>query len=124
MRRSRRMTIELHPDKNATNIRKHGRPLMQFLALDFDAAILWPDDRKDYGEVRWLMAAPLSVRLHMACFGLTTWGGCEFLAEVACPGSGAPSSRAGTWAGLPGGSDRGRRINRSPTLPERSFLVR
>jgi uncharacterized protein len=68
LRRPRRIKIEFDPEKNAINIQKHGIPLIRFFRLDLAAAIVWPDNRKDYGEVRWLAAAPLNGRIHIACF--------------------------------------------------------
>ena len=53
--------IEFDPDKNAINIAKHGLPLASFAHLDMNAAVIKQDARHDYGETRYVAAAPLEV---------------------------------------------------------------
>ena len=60
--------IELDPAKSAKNLEKHGLPLEKFADLDMDAAVIKQDTRHDYGEARYVAAAPLDGRLHIACF--------------------------------------------------------
>lgn len=60
--------IELDPAKSAKNLEKHGLPLERFADLDMDTAVIKPDTRHDYGETRYVAAAPLDGRLHIACF--------------------------------------------------------
>jgi uncharacterized DUF497 family protein len=51
------------PDKNATNIAKHGVSLADAELIDWNAAQVWEDDRKEYGEIRLVALAPIDVRL-------------------------------------------------------------
>jgi uncharacterized DUF497 family protein len=45
--------------KDATNLRNHGLSLAAAAELSWDAALVWIDDRADYGEVRMVALAPL-----------------------------------------------------------------
>lgn len=47
------MDIEYDPAKDAINLAKHGLSLADAAAFDLAAAIVVPDDRKAYGEVRF-----------------------------------------------------------------------
>ena len=51
------------PDKDATNIAKHGVSLADAELIDWDAALVWEDDRKEYGETRLVALAPIDDRL-------------------------------------------------------------
>jgi uncharacterized DUF497 family protein len=62
------MEIEWDPDKDAANLKKHGLSLEQFVDLDMAKVVISTDSRRDYGETRYLAAAPLKGRLHIACF--------------------------------------------------------
>ena len=64
------MNIEFDLDKNQINIKKHGFSLDAFELLDFDLAIVEQDTRKDYGESRYNIFAPLNGRLCMGTFTL------------------------------------------------------
>lgn len=52
--------------KRGANLAKHGVDFADAARLDWDAAVVIVDDRGDYGEIRWRVAAPLDGRLHMA----------------------------------------------------------
>jgi uncharacterized DUF497 family protein len=60
--------IEFDPAKSARNAEKHGFTLDRFADLDLDAGMIEPDTRRDYGEDRYVVIAPLGRRLHVACF--------------------------------------------------------
>jgi uncharacterized DUF497 family protein len=45
--------------KDATNLSKHGLSLAAAAELSWDTALVWIDDRADYGEVRMVALAPL-----------------------------------------------------------------
>ncbi|MDB5422615.1 MAG: hypothetical protein JWQ29_31 [Phenylobacterium sp.] len=47
------MNIEFDPAKDAANLAKHGLSLGEAAEFDFTAAVVVPDDRLDYGEVRF-----------------------------------------------------------------------
>ena len=44
--------ITFDPVKDAANIAKHGLSLALTADLEWDTALVWPDIRKDYGEIR------------------------------------------------------------------------
>lgn len=55
--------ITFDQDKDATNKAKHGVSLADAGLIDWDAALIWEDERKEYGEIRLLALAPIDVRL-------------------------------------------------------------
>ena len=57
------MHIDFDPEKDATNLSKHGVSLAAAARLDWDAALAWIDDRADYGEMRIVALAPIGDRL-------------------------------------------------------------
>ena len=62
------MDIGFDPDKDATNLSKHGVSLAAAAQLDWDAALAWIDDRTDYGELRIVALAPIGDRLFFVVF--------------------------------------------------------
>jgi uncharacterized DUF497 family protein len=46
--------FDFDPGKDATNLGKHGLSLAAAAELSWEAALVWLDDRADYGEARWL----------------------------------------------------------------------
>ena len=48
------MLIEFDPVKDKANLIKHGVSLALAGKLDWDAALVWLDDRFDYGESRMI----------------------------------------------------------------------
>ena len=62
------MRFEFDPDKDLINIDKHGVSLELATSLNWDAALLWIDSRKDYGETRILALAPETGTLYYAAF--------------------------------------------------------
>jgi uncharacterized DUF497 family protein len=46
------MKISFDPTKDVINALKHGVHLAEAEGLDWDAALVKPDDRQDYGEAR------------------------------------------------------------------------
>ena len=59
------MDLEWDEAKDAENRRKHGISLAAAGLLDWDAAVRNEDKRRDYGERRWTVMAPLDGRLHV-----------------------------------------------------------
>jgi uncharacterized DUF497 family protein len=55
--------ITFDPDKDASNQTKHGVSLADSALLDWDAALVWADERKAYGETRLVALAPIDDRL-------------------------------------------------------------
>ena len=62
------MRFEFDPDKDLINIDKHGVSLELATSLNWDAALLWIDIRKDYGETRIFALAPETGTLYYAAF--------------------------------------------------------
>ena len=52
------MQIEFDPKKDAGNLAKHGVSLGMAYELDWNAALVWVDDRFEYGELRMIALAP------------------------------------------------------------------
>jgi len=42
--------IDFDPEKDASNLEKHGVSLALAAELDWEAALVWVDDRFEYGE--------------------------------------------------------------------------
>lgn len=62
------MKIEYDTRKNRQNIEKHGFSLNAFALLDFSVAQIIPDARRDYGEERIRIFAPIDGRLCSATY--------------------------------------------------------
>jgi len=60
--------IEFDSIKDATNQLKHGVSLGLAVELDWEAALVWIDDRSDYGETRMIALAPMSGILYYVAF--------------------------------------------------------
>ena len=62
------MHIEFDPAKDVTNKAKHGVSLALATELDWEAALVWIDDRFEYGELRVIALAPQSEILYYVAF--------------------------------------------------------
>ncbi len=62
------MRIESDPAKDASNLEKRGLSLALASALDWDEALVWVDDRRDYGELRMIALAPQTGILYYVAF--------------------------------------------------------
>ena len=62
------MRFEFNPDKDAANLAKHGVSLALARELDWEAALVWLDDRFEYGELRIIALAPRSRVLYYVAF--------------------------------------------------------
>jgi uncharacterized DUF497 family protein len=60
--------FDFDPTKDRLNTEKHGLSLALAASLDWDDALLWVDDRQDYGENRVLALAPRTGILYYAAF--------------------------------------------------------
>ena len=58
------MRITFDPAKNARNIAERGLPFQLVADLEWETAVVWEDDRHDYGERRMRVLAFLGARLH------------------------------------------------------------
>lgn len=62
------MRIEFDPTKDAGNQAKHGVPLVWAGELDWEAALVWVDERFEYGESRMIALAPKTETLYCVAF--------------------------------------------------------
>jgi uncharacterized protein len=60
--------FDFDPAKDRSNTEKHGLPLALAASLDWEEALLWIDDRRDYGENRVLALAPKTGILYYVAF--------------------------------------------------------
>lgn len=62
------MNITFDPEKDRANFAKHGVSLALALELDWEKALIWEDDRKDYGEPRMCALTILVDRVYFVAF--------------------------------------------------------
>jgi len=62
------MDVEFDPTKDAANLAKHGVSLALAAELDWDAALVWIDDRFEYDELRMIALAPQTATLYYVVF--------------------------------------------------------
>jgi uncharacterized DUF497 family protein len=62
------MRIDFDPAKDAINIGKHGLSLAMAAELDWDDALVWIEERQDYGEIRMIALAPKTGILYYVAF--------------------------------------------------------
>ena len=60
--------IVFDPKKNAANIANHGVSLARAETMFVDDALIEIDDRRDYGEPRWILYGEIDGRLHVLAF--------------------------------------------------------
>jgi uncharacterized protein len=60
--------IEFDPAKSARNARERGLPFELTADLDWLAARVWLDQRRDCGEERYLALVPMTGRLYAVCY--------------------------------------------------------
>lgn len=62
------MRIEFDATKDAANLAKHGVSLALAAELDWEAALVWIDERIEYGELRMIALAPKTEILYYVAF--------------------------------------------------------
>ena len=62
--------IEYDPGKNQRNIKERGLSFDTVKDFEFDTALVWKDDRRDYGEVRYCALGYIGLRIHHIVFTL------------------------------------------------------
>lgn len=62
------MKFEFDAIKNESNCAKHGIDLSRAEEFDFDTALFMVDDRKDYGEKRYIAYGYIGSRVHAIVF--------------------------------------------------------
>lgn len=66
--------ISFDPAKSELNAAERGLPFDLAAEFDFETALIGEDDRRDYGETRWLAFGMIGDRLHALCFTPTSAG--------------------------------------------------
>jgi uncharacterized DUF497 family protein len=62
------MRIEFDPEKDRANRDRHGVSLVLAVELDWEAALVWVDERFDYEETRMIALAPKTGILYYVAF--------------------------------------------------------
>ena len=62
------MHIDFDPKKDVANPANHGVSLAIAASLDWDAALVWIDDRFEYDELRMIALAPETNTLYYVAF--------------------------------------------------------
>ncbi len=62
------MKIAFDPAKDAANQAKHGISLEGARAFEWGTALIWPDERRVYGEGRCIAIGYIGLRLHVAVY--------------------------------------------------------
>ena len=62
------MLVSFSPRKNAVNRRKHGISLQRAENFDLTAALIFPENSQDYGEIRYPAIGFLDARLYVLTF--------------------------------------------------------
>jgi uncharacterized protein len=62
------LRIDFDPNKDRLNLVKHGLSLALAVDLDWEDALVWMDDRQNYGETRMITLAPKTGILYFVAF--------------------------------------------------------
>lgn len=62
------MNVTFDPAKDAANKAKHGLSLAEAVDFEWDTAVVWPDQRRDYGEARMVALGYIGLRIMAAVF--------------------------------------------------------
>lgn len=62
------MRIVFDPRKDESNSAKHGVSLALAAELDWEEALVWLDDRREYGEMRMVALVPQATILYYVAF--------------------------------------------------------
>jgi len=60
--------VHFDPAKNERNVRNRGLSFELAAEFDFETALVYVDERRDYGETRYVALGLLDGRLHVLCF--------------------------------------------------------
>lgn len=62
------MDITFDPVKDDANQAKHGVSLSEVSGFEWETAVIWPDNRRDYGEARMVALGYIELRLMAVVF--------------------------------------------------------
>jgi uncharacterized DUF497 family protein len=60
--------ISFDPANSERNAAERDLPFDRAADFDFETALIWQDDRRDYGEERFVAIGVIGERLHVLCF--------------------------------------------------------
>lgn len=62
------MNVTFDPAKDAANLAKHGFSLLDAVGFEWEAAVVWPDKRRDYDEPRMVALGYIGLRIMAVVF--------------------------------------------------------
>ena len=62
------MNVTFDLAKDTVNMAKHGVLLAEAAGFEWDAAVVWPDQRRDYGEARMVALGYIGLRIMAVVF--------------------------------------------------------
>ncbi len=62
------MMFSWDEDKNRSNTSRHGVSFEAVHVFAWEAAVIWEDRRRDYGELRHVALGPIGDRLHVCVY--------------------------------------------------------
>lgn len=62
------MHFEWDDQKAETNLAKHGVSFASVRSFEFETALVWEDDRADYGELRMVALGLVGTRVHQLVY--------------------------------------------------------
>lgn len=62
------MSVTIDPAKDAVNMAKHGLSLAEAAGFEWDTAVVWPDQRRDYDEARMAALGYIGLRIMAVVF--------------------------------------------------------
>ncbi len=62
------MNVTFDQAKDAVNLAKHGVSLAEVVGFEWGKALIWPDQRRDYGEARMMALGYIGLRLMVTVF--------------------------------------------------------
>ena len=62
------MNLTFDPGKDAANQAKHGFLLLDAASLEWDSAVVWPDQRREYDEPRMVALGYIGLRIMTVVF--------------------------------------------------------
>ncbi|NMM06021.1 BrnT family toxin [Polaromonas sp.] len=62
------MNVTFDPAKDAANLAKHGFSLLDAVGFEWEAAVVWPDKRREYDEARMVALGYIGLRIMAVVF--------------------------------------------------------
>ena len=62
------MNVTFDPAKDAANLAKHGFSLLDAVGFEWEAAVVWLDKRREYGEPRTVALGYIGLRIMAVVF--------------------------------------------------------